>query len=303
MAGSSIATDISGRERDLRDRLTVSLETASKTERKIANFLLENLNDLPFETAASLAQRINVAEISIGRFCRSIGYSHFKELKSRLQTDMGNRAWLFGDRLRDFHERSLRDDTQISVALEKEFSAIMRNYEIAGSPEFTQAIKRFASCKSVWVVGFQSERGHAADLAYSMQYLRPGVQLYDLSNAHFAEILLDAEDTSLIIFEARSYSRLAKLLAQKAHVAGIPVTLITDHFCDWGRDVATEMLTVQTDLNHFWDATSTMSSLNGLIMNALFQELGAGVEDRMAKVSRLYADFVGHVDSLPNPKT
>ena len=54
------------------------------------------------------------------------------------------------------------------------------------------------------------------------------------------------------------------------------------------------MFAVQTDLNHFWDATSTIASLAGLIVNGVFNELGVGVEARMARVSSLYGEFIGH---------
>ena len=57
-----------------------------------------------------------------------------------------------------------------------------------------------------------------------------------------------------------------------------------------------EILTVQTDLNHFWDSTSAMSSLIGLLANGVFKVLGATeVEARMQSVSTLYDHFIGHV--------
>jgi len=40
----------------LRQRLESSLHSASASGRQIATFMLANLNDLPFETSATLAQ-------------------------------------------------------------------------------------------------------------------------------------------------------------------------------------------------------------------------------------------------------
>lgn len=37
-----------------------------------------------------------------------------------------------------------------------------------------------------------------------------------------------------------------------------------------------------------------MSSLIGLLVNGVFKELGAEVEDRMARISALYGNFIGH---------
>ena len=98
----------------------------------------------------------------------------------------------------------------------------------------------------------------------------------------------------LVLIDARRYSRHTQKLAAQAKARGMAVTLITDPYCDWGRALASEMFAVPTDLNHFWDATSPISSLIGQMVNGVFNQLGAEVETRMAQVSALYGDFIGH---------
>lgn len=288
---------------DLRERLASSGDGATKAERAIASYMLTNLKSLPFETASSVARKIGVSEATIGRYCRSIGLRHFKELKTRLQADFGDKAWLIGDRLRDFNERSRKGNAELSRALELEMAALVAVYEMAASPEFARVVQRLATCPTVFIAGFQTERGHAQYLAHGLQYLRPGVQLADLAGGTFAEVLLaDPAASCLVLIDGRRYSRLTRRLAQEARSQGIAVILITDPYCDWGRDVATEMFAVPTDLNHFWDATAGMSSLAGLIINGVFNELGPEVEARMARVSSLYHDFIGHAGEAGGPK-
>ncbi len=279
----------------LQQRLQASLAAATKTEASIASYMLTNLQSLPFETAASVAQKIGVSEASIGRYCRGIGLQHFKALKAELQADLGDKAWLIGDRLRDFHERSQSGKSEAARALELELAAIVAVHEMAAGPEFAACVERLATRATVFVAGFQTERGHADLLAHGLQYLRPGVHLADGAGANFSEILLsDPASTCLVVIEGRRYSRLAQKLSLDARARGIPVTLITDPYCDWGRTAATEMFAVPTALNHFWDATSGFASLISLIINGVFNQLGAEVEARMAQVSALYDDFIGH---------
>ncbi|SEN85345.1 transcriptional regulator, RpiR family [Gemmobacter aquatilis] len=287
---------------ELRQRLTAASTGGTPAERAIASFLLSTLQSLPFETAASVAQKVGVSEASVGRFCRAIGYRHLKDLKGSLQVDLGDRAWLIGDRLKDFHRRSQQGNAELSRALECEIAAMVSVYEMAASPAFDAMVKRLSHRRSVWVAGFQTERGRAAELVHNLQYLRPGVHLADVAGGHFAEILLDGpEDSTLVLIDGRRYSRLTRDLALAARDEGIPVTLITDPYCDWARDAVTEVFAVPTNLNHFWDTTSAMSSLIGLMVNGVFRELGAAVEDRMARVSSLYGEFIGHTGSARGP--
>lgn len=295
---TELVSDLSeDRSAELIARLTASANSSSRVERQIAGYLLSNLGELPFETGASLAEKAGVSAASISRFCRSIGYGDIKDLKASLKSGSGEPAWLIGDKLREFHRRSLMGNQQLSIALEKEIAALTAVYALAVTAEFDRVVQRLARCPKVFVAGFQAERGYGASLANNLQYLRPGIFQADVAGGHFAEILLsDPSKTCLILFDGRRYSRLTHDLAFAAEARGIPVTLISDPYCSWARGKVSEILTVQTDLNHFWDATSAMSSLIGLLANGVFKILGAAkVEAHMVQVSALYNHFIGHV--------
>jgi DNA-binding MurR/RpiR family transcriptional regulator len=281
----------------LRERLNDATSSASKAERVLAAYMLAELGNLPFETAASLAAKVEVSEPTVGRFCRTIGYSSFKDLKKSLRNDMGDQPWLIGDRLRDLQQRTKAGEDQLTRGLELEMAALVAVYETAHTLEWDKVVKRLAHAKSVFVVGFQTERGLAQIFVHQLQYLRDKVQLIDLASGNFADVLAtENEDAALVIFEARRYSRHAMLLASEAKAAGIPVTLITDPYCDWARSVADEVFVVPTSFNLFWESTAQMASLANLLVNAVFMELGSDVEHRMNKVARLYSKFTGHVD-------
>lgn len=280
----------------LRDRLTEALTSATRADKALANYMLTELANLPFETAASIAAKTQVSEPTVGRFCRTIGYEGFKDLKRSLRNDMGDGPWLIGDRLRDLQARTKAGEDQLGRGLELEMAALVAVYEAAHSAEWDIVVKRLAQAKTVYACGFQTERGMAQIFVNQLQYLRDGVHLLDPASGNYAEVLATQDtDTALVIFEARRYSRHAQLLAADAKAAGIPVTLITDPYCDWGHDVATEIFVVPTSFNLFWESTAQMASLANLLVNGVFLELGPAVEERMNKIARLYSRFTGHV--------
>jgi DNA-binding MurR/RpiR family transcriptional regulator len=287
----------------VRQRLSDSLATATKAEKAIASYMLANLNGLPFETSATLARKAGVSEPMVGRFCRSLGYRHLKDLKAELKEDIGDRPWLLGDRLREFRDRSKREEDALAHGLELEIAALVRVYETAHTKEWKRAVKRLASVPQVFVAGFQTERGMAQLFTNQLQYLRPGVQLVDLAGGTFTDVLLAAapRQNALVMFEARRYSRLALELARAAREARVPTTLVTDGFCDWGHDLVDEMFVVPTEFNMFWDSTAQMASLANLLINGIFHELGPAVEDRMNKVADLYSRFTGYVGDPSGP--
>lgn len=281
----------------LRERLSDAVLSTSKADRALATYMLAEFGTLPFETAASLAAKVEVSEPTVGRFCRAIGYDGFKDLKLHLRSDMGDQPWLIKDRLRDLQERTLAGEDQLTHGLELEMAALVAVYEAAHTPEWKRVVNRLATAPSVFVVGFQTERGIAEVFAHQLQYLRDKVQLLDLASGNFADLLAtENAETALVMFEARRYSKNAHLLAAEAKAAGIPVTLITDPYCDWGHSVADEIFVVPTSFNLFWESTAQMASLANLLVNGVFMELGPQVEARMNKIAQLYGKFTGHVD-------
>lgn len=288
----------------LRDRLLEASKTRSKSERALASFMLAEIATLPFETAASLAEKVSLSEPTVGRFCRSLGYSSFKDLKSHLRLDMGDQPWLIGDRLRDLQARNRAGEDQLVRGLQLEMEALVAVYEIAHSATWDSVVKRLATVGAVFATGFQTERGMAQIFVNQLQYVRDGVHLLDLADGNFAQLLArDQADSALVIFEARRYSRLARDLAVAAKAAGIPITLITDPYCDWGHEVADEVFVVPTQFNLFWESTAQMASLANLLVNGVFMELGPEVEERMNRIAALYGQFTGHVGNAPARRT
>jgi DNA-binding MurR/RpiR family transcriptional regulator len=147
------------RPAELIARLNASANYASKVERRIAGYLLANLAELPFETGASLAEKAGVSAASISRFCRSIGYDDIKDLKASLKSGSSEPAWLIGDKLQEFHQRSLLGNRQLSVALEKEIAALTAVYALAVTAEFDRVVERLANRPNIVaqaVVGHKS---------------------------------------------------------------------------------------------------------------------------------------------------
>jgi DNA-binding MurR/RpiR family transcriptional regulator len=286
----------------LRERLKSCLASGTRADKALASYVLGQTSRIPFETAASLADKVGVSEPTVGRFCRGLGYRSFKDLKEKLGHEIGDRPWLISDRLREFQERAASGEDHLAESLRLEMAGLVAVYELARTEDWKRAVQALARARRVMVAGFQTERGMAHIFANQLQYLRDGVSLVDLAGGNFAEVLATKTDgLTLVMFEARRYSRQALVLAREARGAGIHVILVTDAFCDWGRGEVDEIFVVPTEFNLFWDSTAQMASLVNLMMNAVSIAIGPGVEARMTRVSQLYSQFTGHVGDATGP--
>ncbi|WP_409276960.1 MurR/RpiR family transcriptional regulator [Pseudomonas defluvii] len=282
----------------IKQRLESSLQNASASGRKIATYMLGNLHELPFQTAASIADKLGISESSVGRFCRALGYEHFKALKHDLKNDLGDGPWLVGDRLQEFRQQRRESEEGASPSFELEVAALVRVHEYSHTALWHSVAQRLSERRKIFVAGFQTERGIALCMVHLLQYLRDGVHAVDGSAGHFGDVLLSQpDDCALVVFEARRYSRHALNLCRKAQEAGIPVTLVTDTFCDWADAHADEVFRIPTDFNLFWESTATMLSWVHLMVNEVCKKLGPDVEKRLEATAALHNEFVGYTST------
>lgn len=167
----------------LQSRLETALDEGSKADKKVANFMIGALAQLPFETASSIAKKVKVSEATVGRFCRSIGYSSFRSLKEHLKHDIGDHPWLMRDRLRELQSLGTVADRDLTRGMELEINGLVSIYEMARTEQWQQVVTRLTHCTAVYVAGFQTERGMAQYFANQLQYIRDRVHLLDLSGA------------------------------------------------------------------------------------------------------------------------
>lgn len=287
----------------LMTRLADAAGDFTPAEKVIANYIRSNREAIAFETATSLAGKLAVSAVTVGRFCRRIGYRHFRELKDDLKMDVSGVPWLVGEQLQRFVDRS-KDQGDFRRSLELDVSGIVEVYTMCETPEWHAIVELLAHRSQIHVCGFQTERAIARLLTDFLQYLRPGVHLTDASLGNYADVLLDAPEAALlVVIDTRRYSKHSLMLAQKAKQLGLDCVVITDKYCDWATDLTPHVIRVSTDSHLFWNSEVSLACAVNLLANSVIVELGAAAEPRLEKFSDLYQEFTGHVGRSVRPGT
>lgn len=280
---------------DLFSVLESRMDGFTPAERQIANFILNNKSGIPFETAASLADKLGVSAVTVGRFCRSLGYKHFRALKEELRKSLTAAPWLVGEQLNQFVKR-FDDQEQLKQSLEMEIANLVEVYHMVDTAQWKAAANTVVKATTVNVVAFQTERGLGMLLANSLQYMRDGVHLVDLTSGHFADIFAGPPAKScLVLIEIKRYSRQSYLIAKKAATRKIPLIVITDKYCDWARRYTKFVFAVPSQSGQIWDSSVPMTCFINLFLNAVVARSGPSVEKHMQEISDLFEQFSGWV--------
>ncbi|KVR43336.1 sap1 transcriptional regulator SapR [Burkholderia ubonensis] len=260
------------------------------TSKRIASYMLANLDRLGLETADQIAQQTGTSGISVGRFLRSVGYRNLDDLKLELRGSE-ERPWMITDRLDEYRRMAGRADTS-PRSLELELGAIRHAYELAQSPAFARVADHIATADAVYILGIQSTRGISNAFHSYLEYIRPRVFYSDgMSGSYVDALNSEFESPYLIITDTRAYSRVARQLCEAASRRGLQYVLVTDVYCPWAREFPCDVLQVKTDVGQFWDSLAPLTCLFNSLITATVERLGPGIDERVARNKELQREL------------
>ncbi len=257
------------------------------TFKKIATYILANIDYLPYETAETISQKVVVSGVTVGRFFRYLGYKNIEEIKAVLR-DSEVKPWLVTDR----YEAHQQQNQSLESKLQLEIEAIQYAHALADTLSFKHMVKRIAHADSIYIIGLQSLRGIMNHFASLLEYMRPNVFYADGASGAFLETFNHEEnDSYMMLCDLRAYAKITPKLCQAAMEHQMKFGLITDVYCSWARELQGDVLMLKTETGQFWDSITPIMSLMNLLLTNVALELGEGMKERLDKNRKLQAYF------------
>ena len=276
--------------KDLQKKLKDGWSTFTTSEQKIATYLLHNLNGIPFETAASLGQRVGVSPMTVGRFLHNLGYAGLNELKEELR---GDAPWLQLYKNTD----PAGDSATMSESLKAEIRGITIAHGLTRTAEWKAIVKLLVDADRVSVASFHQGRFLGLGFASLMQHVKPRTIFHEGLDGAYTDLLLDSTKKScVLLIDFRRYSRHFRILAEESAARGIPLVIITDSQCYWARQLTNHVLMLPADLARPWHNFTAATSLLSLLIGAVTREQG-DMFDRIGDITQLRQKLVGYVEA------
>jgi len=263
----------------------------SKSDKLIAGYIERNIADLPFETARSIATRLGVSPMTVGRYLRRLGFDGLDHLKHELRRGSSNPAWQVKGQV-DRLQQDVRDGKLMAGLIRQQIDNLGVIYELTAQPEWQLIVNALVDASEVYVAAYQNVRGIAQYFASQLSYTRPRVQFVDGLNGTYAELLDGSvEGRLLFLHDVRRFAAKARPLAIEARRAGVKVVLLTDEFCPWAEEVSDIALIVPGSHGPLWDGAATMTAVMDLMLSNIIVVLGDDVSERVETLTRLQDVF------------
>jgi len=143
------------------DNLRINREFLFNAERKVADFILDNLNGATQMNVSHVAKACEVSDATVIRMCKHLGYKGFYQLKVSLAKNLGEENYLDSS-LNEMPIKNVNDF----------FSILSRNMKIIGnslSPTSVEAVvTAINNANTIHIIGFGNTINVALDFAFRL---------------------------------------------------------------------------------------------------------------------------------------
>ena len=276
------------------ERLRAPDARQTKSDILLSNFFERNLAELPFETAKSIAERVGVSQMTVGRYLRRLGYGGLEELKQEMRKGSTRTAWQVKGKFERL-QADIRQGRLLAQLIHQQIDDLQQMYEITVSRDWQRAIEALVTADEIFVAAFQNVRGVAQYFAAQLSYARAKVQFIDGLNGTYAELLDGSSPNRLLVLtDVRRFASKARRLADEARAAGVKVVLISDDACTWANESSDIPIIMPGARGPLWDGAATMVAVFDLMIANLIVELGDKVNarvDRLTHLQDVFGDF------------
>lgn len=240
--------------------LRARLPDLTKSESRIARYLLNNEARIGLETGASLAEATQVSEITVSRFLRKLGFKGLRDLKARLSATQADMPVQTSERFMRLLSGS------DSALIEAEAQAMRKlSRQIAG-PEWHRMVNVLHQADRVFVTGYQTVRGMAEDFARRLGIVRDAVRFVSTHEGGLVEWAKPSRSLPntrniLAMIDIFPYAKEAEKTCAIAKNLGFEVILFTDEFNNWAYAYTDLVFHAESKTGFFLESTASLNCL------------------------------------------
>ncbi|MEU1201792.1 MULTISPECIES: MurR/RpiR family transcriptional regulator [Streptomyces] len=198
----------------------------SPGQRRIAQYLIENITEAAFLSITDLAERVGVSQPSVTRFAAAVGFSGYPALREKLQSialsTLGSTPGTPAE--------VTSNELQAAVDAEIENLENLRR-DFADPDQIIRLGRALSESTPLTVLGLRISVSLAEYFAYAARRIHPDVRLVTRGGSVSYDAILQSREaggTWVLAFGMPRHAQETLTAIRVAHSAGLRVALITD---------------------------------------------------------------------------
>jgi DNA-binding MurR/RpiR family transcriptional regulator len=265
-----------------------SFAQLSPGQKKVAEYLLQNIEKVAFSTAVQIGREADVSETTVIRFAYALGFGGFSEMQAAIQQHVlqTNTA-----RLADSSPPSGEEQNLFARVIERDIAILRQTLHQLNEQDVWTAVDWLLQADRVLVVGYRASYAAAHWFSFMLRMIRPDVLLLPFSGETEERIVSLTERSVVLIISFPRYTRQSVRVAEACKRMGARLIAATDRLLSpVGR---LSDLVFITDINIESGQYSNASVINllNLLFAAITVKTDTRPQKRMKQLEQLYSSW------------
>ena len=253
--------------RDILAVIQENMDSFSKGQKRIANYILESYDKAAFMTASKLGKRVSVSESTVVRFAAELGYDGYPSMQKSLQKMIRNRLTSV-QRIEVANDR-IGDQDVLDMVLQSDIDKIRQTLDEIDRDSFENATDAIVAARRIYVIGVRSAAALASFLGFYFNLIFDNVTVVHATSTSevFEQLLRIGPNDVIVGVSFPRYSRRTVKAMQFAHDRGAATIALTDSETSPLAPISTLTLLAKSDMASFVDSlVAPLSLINALIV-------------------------------------
>ena len=260
---------------DILANLSAHMDTFSKGQKRIAEYIITSYNKAAYLTANQLGQVVGVSESTVVRFAAELGYDGYPGMQKALQ-EMVRHKLTSVQRIEVSQDR-MGDSDILTQVLHADMEKLRLTLEEVDRDSFDGAVDAIANARRIYILGVRSASAIASFMGFYFNLIFESVTLIHTTSVSevFEQLFRIGPEDVLVGISFPRYSSRTVQAMRFASDRGATTIAITDSPSSPIARWAGYSLLAKSDMVSFLDSlVAPLSLVNALLMAIAKKRLG-----------------------------
>ena len=150
-------------------------ETLTKSHKKIAKYIIDNFENVIFDTAAELSKKVSVSEVTVIRFSYALGFESFTHMRREMEKSVVNNMHNNDIDINKAFFMNELSDMEMDDWIQKQILQFRKAYKNIDFEQFEEICDVLMNKKRVLIIGYMDSFGTASELLHLLDSIRSRV--------------------------------------------------------------------------------------------------------------------------------
>ena len=211
---------------DFFHKLTDNFDAFTYSQKTVANYLIDNQDNVAFDTLEDLAEKIGVSTTTVIRFSRVLGYQGYSDMQKDIQNNVRTKAAL-PDRF-DKTNLQIPKNQLLQQSFTNDLNNIQKTLSLQKDQDLEQAIQMISDAQNVFVLGMRASFSIAHYFASRIGEIKANVRLISSTGLIYPEEVNSAQKGDVCVaYMFPRYCKTATTILSWFRSCGVKIILIT----------------------------------------------------------------------------